>query len=306
MKWNDFIQKLAKAKQEKRIVGNVTTGFMNLLYLGAMDSLISPQENKITLKDYDEKAEELKKALKSKFVKPKKKKAEDIGLSDVKDELTLGYWRYQNNPIARFNLKEMCKLILESKGFLFLKNKDIRGFAKIQKEYNKGGKKIIDTAFLTDNFQIFFENASLRKLFIEDKGIREQECDGKTIVDIFKLGILGMVVDKKISRTKAGSEKMSVTLFTGLEKTGELIFWPPKGTTELPKNVKDEIKRLSVYVFFVNLSEYNGNKGGNVRILYNEKNKSAKHSYFKVLEIAADKNKVVDEKGKKIFDKKPR
>jgi hypothetical protein len=98
---------------------------------------------------------------------------------------------------------------------------------------------------------------------------------------------------------------MAVTLFTGQEKTPEIIFWPPRGSTEIPKNIKDEIKKLSIYIFFVNLSEYQGLPAANVRTLYNKKKNEVKYSLIKVLSYNADKDKEGGEE-KRILNKNTR
>ncbi|MEM4380506.1 MAG: hypothetical protein QXL01_07495 [Thermoplasmatales archaeon] len=286
MNWNEFIEKLKIAKDEKKIMGNVASAFVNLIYSGALDSIL-PQGRQPSLQTYDLMYGEVKKALKSNAKKGKKRKNEFLGLDDVHHDIMLGLWRYQNNPIFQFNLRRHCIIKLESFGYTPLGDKkDIRGFMKQEKSATDG--MIKETTFVTDEWQKFFERSDLRDLFVVNNGYRET-LDGGT--ERFKLAILGAVIDKKISYTRTGKQRMTVTLFTGTERTGELTFWPSKHETNIKKSVLDDIKLSNVYLFIVNLREYQGNPCGNIQNI--PLKNGTGYGYYKVFDFYADKNKEV-------------
>jgi len=282
MNWNDFTTKLKKAKDEKRIVGNVAGAFMNLIYSGAMDSLI-PDGKPPALETYDGMFADLKKALGSKANKTKKKKTDMLGLADVTHNILLGTWRFQNNPISQFNLRRYATPLLETKGFKTLTQgeRDIRGFMKMELDKDGDARIARKTYFVTDEWQKFFENQDLRDLFIGGKGYRES--NGET--EKFQLIVLGVVIDKKVTFTRGGKQRMNISLFTGKEKTGEITFWPERGETMLNKKTISDIQLLNVYAISINLSEFMGMPGANVA------SEGLKTGYIKVFDFAADKKK---------------
>lgn len=286
MQWNDFISKLKKAKTEKRIVGNVAGAFINLIYSGAMDSL-TPEGKKPSLETYNIMFEDLRKALNSKANKSKKRKSEMLGLVDVNHNITLGVWRFQNSPITQFNLRKYCTTLLESKGFKFLNkdSKDIRGFMKLSRDLD--GEVCRKIMFITDDWQKYFENPDLKELFIENKGYRITEIERNNNIETekekFQLIMLGVVVEKTISYTRTGKQRMDIALFTGKEKTGNITFWPERGEAKLDERIISDIKLLNVYAISVNLSEYMGNPGANVA------SEGVKSGYIKVFDPSTDK-----------------
>jgi len=280
MQWDEFITKLRKAKAEKKIVGNVASVFMNLLYSGALDSML-PSNVKPTLSLYDSLLDQILNALKSKASKPKKTKTEMVGLKDVKNDVILGLWRYQNNPLAQFNLKSHCMSTLGNvhspiMGYVPTEPDEGRGFMKKEHEIDSKDWKVIEknVFFISTDWQKFFERDIFRNLWVYDqdytkndnKGIDESyDRDTKiTTKENCTLAIMGVVISKTVSRTMSGKEKMEVVLFTGSECTGPITFWPARGHSDLHKSIIDGIKVMNVYAIQVKLSEYKGRPGASV------------------------------------------
>jgi hypothetical protein len=233
MQWNEFIDALKLAKKEKKTKGISMQAISNLLFAGAMDSMI-PEDRPRNVETYTALFKEAKAALKSKASLGKRRKGEIIGLEDVGGATTLALWRQQMNPLASCDILSSNKRALGMYGFV---EKDHPAYPMIMISENMA------PTLLSMYWNKVFENESAMAYF--ERGS-------------YNLAVLGLVTESVIRPYADGlKHRLTFKLFTGVDNTDEITVWPSK-EGKLNQALVDSIKPMELGFAIVKPKQWNG------------------------------------------------
>lgn len=245
--WEEFLSKVTAAKTEGLIEKFSVPAMTNLIYGGAVDSLLAEQlKQKNRIQVYNDAYTELKTALKSKAGLPKKTKNSIIGISDIKTDAHLAMWRHSNSPLGVYPFLESLKDNLMMLGFVY--NQDRERYQKTEKV---GSNNIIHIA--TDNFSKIFS--------FYGTGFWNQIESEKYIFHV--VGVVTAVSTRLYSNNT--KEMLKVSFFTGREMVEDIILWPEYGKNEVNQFWKTSIQVGELFLFRVKPKFDNGNKGGQLK-----------------------------------------
>jgi DNA polymerase III alpha subunit len=234
MTWSDFINNLKLAKKAKKNKGLSVSTIANLLFSGAMDSMITETP---TLELYKKMYTEVQDALKSKAQLAKRKKTEMLGLAEVTDEFSLSLWRNQMNPLAVYDLISPCAENLKMFGFESTKHP---AYPLMVKKSDKVRTPVVLTQFWK---QVFDSPAAMASFETGQ----------------YELAILGIVTDVNVVKFSDGKkERMVFKLFTGVESTDSITVWPEMNG-KVSEVLKASIVPMQLGYCVVRPKPFNGN-----------------------------------------------
>jgi hypothetical protein len=243
--WDDFIDKLKEGKKAGKTKGVTMSCITNLLYAGAFDELLADRlsEKKDRFVIYNELFEEAKTALGSKALKPKKKKTENVGLSDVNSDLHLALWRQQINPLSTYDLIDAYLPQLKLRGY----SKDPSpGRIAYRKKHDNG---MIDFLMPDWNYVFKYINTPIWTMFTDRSGMG-------------RLQYLGIVSEASTLNYQNGQKEMlKFKLYIGKEFTDEIVIWPDKETGRVKEYLKESIKPGLIAIFTVKPTYYRNKFG---------------------------------------------
>jgi co-chaperonin GroES (HSP10) len=257
MNWKEFINKLSEAKKLSKNSGISATAIYTLIFSGAFDSMCDKEP---TLDDYKVMCDEVKFALKSKAKLPAPRKNEIIGIDGIKGPADLALWRQQNNPISVFDMISSYSSALKARKY---ETNDHEHYPMAIRR-NPNDKNSSKT-YLTVKWSKVFED---KVMFERFAGREDINADGKKIRlqprDF--LAVIGIVIESEIKKYGNDNEKerLVVKLYTGEEKTDELIKWPGKDGKITPVD-KSTFKVGHSLVLLVTPTIWNSRRGGTIK-----------------------------------------
>ena len=249
MTWPVFVEKLVRAKKEKKNKGLAVPAITNLIFSGAFDGMLdsTPEDEAALINKYHEMYHEVRDALKSKASLPKAKKGEAVGLEDVASPASLAFWRYQINPLSKFNMLDLADHVLKGRGF---DKNGGRGIFTHRRDPQAEGQK---TEWVTDRWSDLF--------LMPKEGERGAFWQSIT-KGIQSVVLVGVISEAKTLRYANGTkERLSVSLYTGRENVRDLVIWPKKDG-RISEMQKATIKPPAWGLFWVRPQLWNGKKTG--------------------------------------------
>lgn len=209
--WEEFLQQIKTLKKDYK-AGQVDLRagpLVTLLYAGAFDTMLGREP---TFTEYKGLSSELLTALGSKAALPKAKKGEILGIADIKATIDLHLWRSEMSPTYKFDIAALFEQFILSLRFLKTTG-DL--------SYRRPALKNCGEILVFRNSKTVFENLRFFD-YVNQKGLERT------------VGIVGIVRDFQVRKTKAGREMGTFRMFLGDGSSDLIYIWPIRGEDFLP------------------------------------------------------------------------